>query len=65
MKEYSKKGLCYCGGPESCDVCRPTKESKKSVRKRTRQKAKKEIRESDINLDEDVINKLTLGLYEC
>ena len=41
MKPYAKTRKCYCGGPESCNLCRPNTEDKKRSKRANRRKMKR------------------------
>jgi len=47
MKEYKKKGLCWCDkGYSKCALCFPDKKEKRNHKKRVRKKSKDEIKKS-------------------
>lgn len=44
MKTYRPKQKCYCGSPESCNVCRPNKKDKQQWKRKIRSKLKRMLK---------------------
>lgn len=44
MKELKPNKKCYCGGPESCNICKKDKIKQKALKKKFRQNAKQTIK---------------------
>jgi len=49
MKTFVKRGKCYCGGPESCNLCRPDKIKKRANKKRVRSLIKNVLKQQRRN----------------
>ena len=59
MKVYGKTHYCYCCGPpyERCELCVPSSEQKKKLRRRHRKKEKTKLRNRTVE-DRNIYDRL-------
>lgn len=50
MKDNVVRRKCWCGGYERCNLCAPTSEQKKKIRRRVRKKIKNKLKKYIRNL---------------
>lgn len=53
MLKYTKvKNKCYCGGPESCNLCRPDAKDKKKQKRSLRKQLKTKLKNDNLQNNE-------------